>query len=390
MEAPGVPLESLVKFYSGLIGKKGQRSITIVQQPADYSADAYGRLITSSSRLERFSLSYGGCYCPKNPGLYKSGYTPETYENPKLFLNQTGDHLRCCYDSEGYYCLNNMHVGYPTSPFYHLLYANALINSRLLDFYYRAVSLEEGRANAQIDIDGVDGLPIRHIAFTTPADERTQRLEEGKRAVREWITDKRMAAPSYADFLASDLGRWLDERLPPLTTPPPRDCGLRIADCGTSGRPRTRPHHLTSEQSDVVHDLLAFLAGQMIALNREKQEEIRAFLTWLERQIGAKVDGLSSKTKVRTYHEHDFDTLSDVLRQNRRRLRTNPDVRAFQEDLERQFIASRASLAPLKACLSATDRLIDLLVYRLYGLTEEEVAVVEGTLLHDEQSYVII
>ena len=30
------------------------------------------------------------------------------------------------------------------------------------------------------------------------------------------------------------------------------------------------------------------------------------------------------------------------------------------------------------ACLAATDRLIDLIVYRLYGLMEEEVAVVEG------------
>ena len=32
----------------------------------------------------------------------------------------------------------------------------------------------------------------------------------------------------------------------------------------------------------------------------------------------------------------------------------------------------------LLARLAATDRLIDLIVYRLYGLTEEEVAVVEG------------
>ena len=35
-------------------------------------------------------------------------------------------------------------------------------------------------------------------------------------------------------------------------------------------------------------------------------------------------------------------------------------------------------LLPLKARLAATDRLIDQVVYRLYGLTEEEIAVVEG------------
>jgi len=37
-----------------------------------------------------------------------------------------------------------------------------------------------------------------------------------------------------------------------------------------------------------------------------------------------------------------------------------------------------AKLIPLKAKIAATDRLIDLSVYRLYGLTEEEIALVEG------------
>lgn len=41
--------------------------------------------------------------------------------------------------------------------------------------------------------------------------------------------------------------------------------------------------------------------------------------------------------------------------------------------------ASMAVLRPLEAKLTQTDRLIDQIVYRLYGLTAEEVAIVEGT-----------
>lgn len=37
------------------------------------------------------------------------------------------------------------------------------------------------------------------------------------------------------------------------------------------------------------------------------------------------------------------------------------------------------ALAPLKARLKATDDLIDQVVYRLYGLTEKEIAIVEGS-----------
>ena len=32
------------------------------------------------------------------------------------------------------------------------------------------------------------------------------------------------------------------------------------------------------ERSDVVHDLLAFLAERMLEMNKEKQQEIRGFL----------------------------------------------------------------------------------------------------------------
>jgi hypothetical protein len=156
-----------------------------------------------------------------------------------------------------------------------------------------------------------------------------------------------MIEPTYPDFLDTNLGRWLDERL-------------------------------STGQADVVHDLLAFLAEKMIEMNKEKQTEVKGFLTWLERQIGAKVDDLSNKTKVKAYHEHDFEVLLATLRQNRSKLTVNPETRAVQEAIEEEFKTSTAKLAPLKAKIAATDRLIDLIVYRLYGLTEGEIAIVEG------------
>jgi hypothetical protein len=52
----------------------------------------------------------------------------------------------------------------------------------------------------------------------------------------------------------------------------------------------------------------------------------------------------------------------------RRRLRADPSARAFQTRLAEEYAAS----------LAATDHLIDRIVYRLYGLTEEEIALVEG------------
>ncbi|KPL11105.1 hypothetical protein AMJ85_04555 [candidate division BRC1 bacterium SM23_51] len=153
---------------------------------------------------------------------------------------------------------------------------------------------------------------------------------------------------TYVQFLNSELGRWVGERL-------------------------------TSDQSDVVHDLLAHLAEQMIEMNKQKQSEAKGFLAWLERRIGSKVDDLANKTKLRAYYDHDFQTMVAVLRKNTRKLKVKI-TRVIEEEIDCEFKRSLEKLGPLLTSIAATDRLIDLVVYQLYGLTDEEAAIVEGTL----------
>ena len=42
------------------------------------------------------------------------------------------------------------------------------------------------------------------------------------------------------------------------------------------------------EKSAIVHDLLAYLAEQMLVMNKKKNEEMKGFLKWFKREIGAK------------------------------------------------------------------------------------------------------
>ena len=139
-------------------------------------------------------------------------------------------------------------------------------------------------------------------------------------------------------------------------------------------------HHLTAdpERSDVVHDLLAFLAEGMVEMNKTKGEEIRGFLRWLEREIGVEIDTLKNKTKIQGYFDRSFEELLGILRSNRRTIAIDPSSRDFQESLEREFTNSLAKLNPLLTRIQDTDALIDQVVYQLYGLTDEEIAVVEG------------
>ena len=65
-----------------------------------------------------------------------------------------------------------------------------------------------------------------------------------------------------------------------------------------------------------------------------------------------------------------------MLRKNTRRLGRSLDA-AFEQWMRQEYEKSLALLLPIKQKLVATDWLIDQLVYRLYGLTEEEIAIVE-------------
>jgi hypothetical protein len=135
---------------------------------------------------------------------------------------------------------------------------------------------------------------------------------------------------------------------------------------------------LAVNHSDVIHDFLAYLAEQMIEMNKKKNEEIKGFLKWIEREIGAEVEALTNKTAIKEYHDHSFDNLLDILKKNKTKLTIDPANRKIQESMEKSFGESMAVLHPLKEKIRATDTLTDQIVYRLYGLTPEEVEIVEG------------
>jgi hypothetical protein len=218
-----------------------------------------------------------------------------------------------------------------------LSYILALINSTLVGFYYK--KYVSGELN--VFPEHVRTLPIFHIAFTTFAAERKDRVAEAIERYEGLMID------IIKELVVGEIASWADREL-------------------------------KSNRNDTIHDLLAFLAGQMIELNKAINAESKGFLKWLEREIGMEIDAMANKTAVKEYHEHAFPELLNVLKKNKNKLSVNPSDRKFQEQLDENFKKSLALLNPLKMKIVATDELIDEIVYKLYGLTEEEVRIVKG------------
>ncbi|MCL0105683.1 Eco57I restriction-modification methylase domain-containing protein [Thermodesulfovibrionales bacterium] len=150
-------LSVFVTFASGLIGKKGKNEMISREKRGQ---DWHPGLL-SGSEIKKYIVNYEGNFIHFDTKVLKSGFKDAHYFEPKILLRQTGDSLVAAYDDNNLLCLNNIHVGNLKDKKYSLKYILALLNSTLLSYYYRLISLETGRTMAQTDIETLELLPIK-------------------------------------------------------------------------------------------------------------------------------------------------------------------------------------------------------------------------------------
>jgi hypothetical protein len=149
-------------------------------------------------------------------------------------------------------------------------------------------------------------------------------------------------------------------------------------------------HSLAEGKSYAVHDLLVHLTQRMMGLHTSRQTEIRRFLSWLETRLRIRpkdgetgIDSLTGKSELQNYlgdyqkGEPERPWGDFFYRLHRNRGRFAADLDGLKGEIQGEYEKSLAVLLPIKRQLGATDDLIDKIVYKLYGLTDEEIEIVE-------------
>ncbi|MCG2717553.1 MAG: Eco57I restriction-modification methylase domain-containing protein, partial [Nanoarchaeota archaeon] len=324
--------------------------------------------------IERFSLVHRNLFLEYKPSVQYRPAFPELFENEKLLVYKVAGKkgLIVAYDNMNFYnneSLYNCILKYllinakitgshghsikeneiEISKKYNLKYILSLFNSALLNIIYQKLYGYE----LNVYPDDIKNLPIRRISFTTPKEEREKLAVELKQKYQNENVDEILKMVEKC--LPKDkLGNFLTEK----------------------------------EKSDVVHNFLAFLAEQMIEMNKEKNAEIKSFLDFLKGEIGASIEELSNKTAIQEYCKNEFQKLIEVLVKNKKKLRAGYDPKSptSYKHLLEWYNASIDKLRPLMGRIEATDKIIDQIVYKLYGLTNEEIKIVEGNVSKKETS----
>lgn len=201
----------------------------------------------------------------------------------------------------------------------------------------------------------LSGLPIKQITFKLPI-----KLREAKFQTTQDL---------YQIYLSNGN---------------PNDLLLFVDDCLSS----------QSQETEIIFDLLGYLAKQMHETNKEKQKEEFRFLKWLESKLGIVINGVSGggieelagKSAIKEFlgdyqKGHlpaSLESIWDIFMRNRGRI-TNPLTASFQAEVREKYNDSLDLLLPMKKRLAHTDSIVDQIVYRLYDIPVEEVAIIESS-----------
>ena len=114
---------------------------------------------------------------------------------------------------------------------------------------------------------------------------------------------------------------------------------------------------------------LSQLADQMLSLHSQLQQKRQRFIHRLQENLGVQ----KITATLERFDEVDFKTVLAELKKQKISLTLTQ-----QDEWEDYFTQYKADCNALTAQIIATDKEIDQMVYQLYGLTEDEIKVVEG------------
>lgn len=343
IESKSVPLEKLCEFCLGLTPYDKYTGHTAAQIKnrafhATSKIDATCRRLLVSGDVRRYEVEWNGEEWIRYGDWLAAPRERRFFTEERILVQQIIDwsslRILCGWTDEELYNTQNQ---------FNLLaregtnskFIVAVLNSRLVSFYHRRVFLDVALQRFQkVLIKDAKTFPIRRIELTTPEKPRASLLAKFKQLYQGPAADGN--SDSLLAFVAEHLA--------------------------------AKP-----ERADVVHDLLAFLAEQMTALNREKRAAARQFLTDLKDFQGIDTHALKPKTKLDEFWKLDAAEVFAHFRANRIRLKD-----ADEERIRARFRKAKDTLVPLESSLAFTDDLIDQIVYRLYGLTAEEIKIVEA------------
>jgi type I restriction-modification system DNA methylase subunit len=114
------------------------------------------------------------------------------------------------------------------------------------------------------------------------------------------------------------------------------------------------------------------IAEKMVAMNLHLKNEINGFYDWIMHSYN--IEKLSQK--LEKYYELSFDDFLNEVKKKKVNVKSRENYQTLKEEFEKSITI----INPLLQQIKETDNEIDQMVYNLYGLTNEEIKIIEDSL----------
>ncbi|PIE31847.1 hypothetical protein CSA56_17230 [candidate division KSB3 bacterium] len=139
----------------------------ILSEPVDETC----KKVLNGKNIGRYCLKWGGLYVCYNRDVLSKGDNVRwghraSLDAPKILTRQTADRLLGTFDNGEYYTTNSIHTTVlqkGVQQEFFLKYILALLNSKVLSFYYRKLISEAGQVFSQVKLINLRQIPIKHI-----------------------------------------------------------------------------------------------------------------------------------------------------------------------------------------------------------------------------------
>lgn len=296
---------------------------------SNYKKDERYKKVIDGKNVDRYSINYHGQYILYDKKILERSRDERIFLGEKLIFQKIGKHIIGSYDNEQYYTLINTSIILSKLENFSLKYLLALLNSKLMDYYYTKVFI-----GVQIKNAFLNQLPIK------PASAKVQQ--------------------EFANLVDQILG--INKDIPTLEA--------KVSDI-----------QKLLEDFDFILGDLADIPGIRVELRdrigkpRIKREELKVYLDH-KSYIDCKDENQAN------YIDLYLKSLGDTLRG-----KTDSEVvdliRIPKSPAQLQNILQKRQellnqIEELKHRQDEIDKEIDEKVYKLYGLTPEEIEIVEN------------
>ena len=139
--------------------------------------------------VQRYWISWEGKYLVYKKEELHRPRTEDIFERKKLIIPRIATQLRAVYDDENFYCLERLYVAYPRKSDFNSRFFLGVLNSRLVDFYYKSQYIPTHLSGAYLKYykTYLEQIPIKEVSpdNKTLADKIIEKANEIQLAYRQ-------------------------------------------------------------------------------------------------------------------------------------------------------------------------------------------------------------